>query len=104
MTEVNDLLQPENYYEKYNENIENLKNNPKAMEIDKLCYLVFRSEEGKQLIELFKNRYLLPSLVHPENPNLQIACVYMEGFKEGYRQIIASIESHQQRIDAENHK
>lgn len=102
--EENEYLKPENFYEGYNKSIEKLKNNPEAIEIDKLCYLVFRSEEGKRLIEIFKDRYIYPAYVHPNSSNMSEACIYFEGFKEGFRQIIASIHKQQQRIDAESIK
>ena len=100
----NEFLKQENYYQGYQEKIDDLKNNSNVIELDKLHYLVFRTDEGKKLLEAYKERYLLPGFVNPNNPNAQTAAMYFEGFKEAYRIIIGSIRSHEQRIEAENNK
>lgn len=100
----NEFLKPENYYEGYQKNIEALKNNGEIIEVDKLHYLTFRSEEGKKLLELYKDRYIFPGFVAPTHAQAANACLYYEGFKEAFRMIFRSIKSHEQRIEAENNK
>jgi hypothetical protein len=99
----NELLEPENYFEGYQEKIEELKNRPEAIELDKLFYLVFQTEDGKHLLEIIKERYLMPGFVNPNNPNAANGALYYEGFKEAFRMILGSIRAHSHRIEAEKH-
>ncbi len=99
--EENPYLKPENYYAGYQESIENLKNKPEALEMDKLCYFVFSTEEGKRLMAEIVERFLLPGFIHPSGQNIQHAAIYYEGFKEGFRMLRNCVKSHEQRIAAE---
>lgn len=99
--ETNPFLQQENYFEGYQKKIEELKHRPDVVELDKLCYMVFSSEDGKKLLNEFVERYLLPGFVNPGIAEAGQAALYYEGFKEGFRLIRGSIKAHQQRIEAE---
>lgn len=99
--ETNPYLQPENYFEGYQKKIDELKNRPDVVELDKLCYLVFQSEDGKKLLNEFLERYLIPGFVNPGAQHPGQAALYYEGFKEGFRLIRGSINAHRQRIEAE---
>lgn len=99
--ENNPFLQQEDYFDGYKKKIDELKHRPDVVELDKLCYLVFQSDDGKKLINEFKERYLFPGFVNPSAPNAGEAAMYYEGFKEAFRLVIGSIKAHQQRIDAE---
>jgi hypothetical protein len=103
-TEKNPYLEPENYYEGYQKSIDDLKNKPEAMMMDKLCYQVFSTVEGKKLISEFTERFIIPGFIHPTARNIQYSSVYYEGFKEAFRMIRACIKSHEQRIEAESLK
>jgi hypothetical protein len=102
--EKNPYLEPENYYQGYQESIDNLKNKPEAMEMDKLCYLVFSSDNGKKLISEIIERFIMPGFIHPASDNMQNAAIYYEGFKEAFRMILNCIKSHEQRIEAQSTK
>lgn len=102
MTEENPYLQPEDYFEGYKKKIDELKMRPELVELDKLCYQVFQSEDGKKLMNEFVERYLLPGFANPSIPNAGEVSLFYEGFKEAFRLIRGSIKAHQQRIDAEN--
>lgn len=102
MIEENPYLKPENYYAGYQESIEGLKNKPEALEMDKLCYFVFSTEEGRRLMSEIVDRFLMPGFIHPNAPNIEYAAIYYEGFKEGFRMLRNCIKSHEQRIAAEN--
>lgn len=99
--ETNPFLQQEDYFDGYKKKIDELKHRPDVVELDKLCYLVFQGDDGKLLLNEFKERYLFPGFVNPGMPNAGEAALYYEGFKEGFRLIMGSIRAHQQRIDAE---
>ena len=99
--ETNPFLQDTNPYEGYEKSINELKSKPESVEFDKLCYLTFRTEEGKRLLELYKDRFLYPGFIHPNSPNARDGALYFEGFKEGFRMTMNSIRAHEQRIAAE---
>jgi hypothetical protein len=100
----NPYIQPENYFKEYNKSIEELKNNPKALAFDKMCYELFESELGKKFIEVITERYLIPTLVSKGNPTYQIDVLWQEGFKDFPRMVMACTKSHKDRIEAQGHK
>jgi hypothetical protein len=97
----NPYLLNENFYAGYQESIDDLKNKPEMLELDKLIYLVFRSDDGKKLLEVFNERFVMPSLVPPGSDNYSQLVTYFEGFKEAFRFINTCLVSHEQRIKAE---
>lgn len=99
--ETNPFLKEEDYFEGYKKKIDELKHRPDVVELDKLCYQVFSSEDGKKLLAEFVERYLLPGFVNPGAPNPGMASLYYEGFKEAFRLIRGSIKAHQQRVESE---
>jgi len=101
MSEENPYLKQEDYYEGYQKKIDELKHRPDLVELDKLCYLVFNTDDGKLLLNEFTERYLLPGFVNPSLPNAGEAALFYEGMKEAFRLIRGSVRAHQQRIDAE---
>lgn len=102
MTDKNPYIEPENYYEGYQESINKMKDRPEFVQFDKLCHLVFHTPDGKHLMEEIEKRYLLPALASPANANYAELVVYMEGFKEAFRMIRNCCLSHEQRIKAED--
>lgn len=97
--ERNPFLEQENYFDGYNESIQKLKNNPEVIALDKLCYEIFEHQEaGRKFIEMVKERWLIPSLISKGNPTYQIDALWQEGYKDAWRAIISSINSHKQRI------
>lgn len=101
MTDENPYLNPENYYDGYNQSIDNMKDKPEVIEFDKLCHLVFKNENGNALMNEIEKRYLLPALCSPTAANYPNLVIYMEGFKEAFRLVRQCILSHDQRIKAE---
>ena len=99
--ETNPYLQQEDYFEGYKKKIDELKTRPEVVELDKLCYMVFATEDGKKLLNEFVERYLIPGFVNPGAAHPGEAALYYEGFKEAFRLIRGSIKAHQQRIEAE---
>lgn len=99
----NPYIEPENYFSPYQESLDKLKDNPEALALDKLCYLTFvSSAHGKKLLELFEERYIMPSLVPVGSPDYASLVTFYEGFKEAFRLIKMSIKSHEMRIKAES--
>ncbi len=104
MSETNPFLEQEDYYQGYQKKIDELKHRPEFVELDKLCYLVFSTEDGKKLLDEITERYLLPGFVNPSMVNAADASLYYEGFKEAYRLIRGCVKAHKQRIEAESVK
>ena len=102
MTEAkNPILEAENYFQQYQDNIDGLKNDPKLIEFDKLCYEVFhKSEAGKRLLEMAIDRYVIPPMAARGTPTYQIDVLWAEGFKDVFRIFRNAILSHEQRIQA----
>lgn len=99
----NNILEQENYFDGYKEKAKELLQGKKEeIDIDELFFKVFQSEHGQKLIEIFKNRFLLPGFVHPATDNADRLSLYYEGFKEAFRMIINSVDSYKLRIDSES--
>jgi len=99
----NPYIDPYNHFTGYDASIEKLKNNPDLYEYGRLCYELFAvNEQGKIFMKKSEDRVLLPSLVHVNSPNFQIACLWAEGYKQAYRDIKLTVESHAQRLKMEN--
>lgn len=100
--ERNPLLEPENYLAGYQKSIDELKNKPEILEMDRLCYELFESNEaGRKFIKIVTEKYLLPSLVSKGNPTYQLDVLWQEGFKDFARMLISCVISHKQRIQAQ---
>ena len=98
----NPLIEQENYFEGYQKNIENLKNNPELLEFDKLCYELFEHQDaGRRFMALVTEKYLIPSMVSKGNPTYQLDVLWQEGFKDFARMIRNCVLSHKQRINAQ---
>jgi hypothetical protein len=98
---INHILEPEDYFKAYRDNIEELKNNPELIEFDKLTYEVFEmNPQGKRFLELAKERYLTYALVPKGTPTYQLDVLWQEGFKDAFRGILLTIHAHKQRIKA----
>jgi len=100
--EKNPYIEPENYFEGYQDNIDKLKDNPQFVEFDKLCHLVFGNPDGQELMKEIEKRFLIPSLVSPTTQNYQHMVIWAEGYKEAFRMLRNCTLSHEQRIKAEN--
>ena len=100
--EKNPYIEPENYFEGYQENIDKLKDKPEFVEFDKLCHLVFVTPDGKHLMEEIEKRFLIPALCAPTTPNYATNVIWAEGYKEAFRMLRNCIMSHDQRLKAEN--
>jgi hypothetical protein len=105
MQERNPLLEQENYFEGYNESINKLKNDPKVLEFDKLCYELFENNQaGKRFIELVTERYLLAPSGMPGSPTYQNEVMWAEGVRYAFLLLRNGVMSHKQRIVAQGVK
>ena len=95
----NEYIQPENYWAGYQDSIDNLKNKPEGLEFTKLCYLVFETEQGKELMKVIDERIINANLVPISTQNYETVSTYYEGFKEAFRTIKMHIKSHEQFIE-----
>jgi hypothetical protein len=101
----NPFLQPEDFMSGYRDSIEELKNNPHLISLEKLCYELFvMNEAGKKFMEIITERYLLTPLITREAANYQLLVIWADGFRDAFRMIRQCAESHEQRIKSEMSK
>lgn len=97
----NPFLQQEDYFASYKKSMEEMRNNPQMIELDKLCFELFgMNEQGKKFLEMAKERWLIPALAKPGTATYQIDVIWAEGFKDFIRMIVMGIQTHNQRIKA----
>lgn len=97
----NPLLQPEDYAKGYKDSIEDLKNNPQLISLDKLCYETFvMNDHGKKFLETVIERFLMPPLADRNSADYPMKVIWGEGFKDFIRMIRQHIIAHEQRIKA----
>lgn len=95
----NEYLKNEDYYKEYNKNVDQLKNNPEVVELDKLCYLALKKNpDGEKLLTKLFDRFVLNAMSNPANANYQELVIYHEGFRDCIRMLRNSCLSHEQRI------
>ena len=100
--ETNPLIQPENYFQGYQESAEKLKNNPEILKFDKLCYELFEAQEaGRKFIELITERYLLAPASTPGSPTFDNEVKWAEGLRYAFLLLRNAVKSHKQRIEAQ---
>ncbi len=100
MTERNPLIEPENYYEGYNESARKLAaTEAPPVQLDELAFKVLgTTEDGKLLLEQFKERYIYPSTPCQLGSNgYSYAISFYEGFREAFRQIIGLVQGYEKR-------
>lgn len=97
MTENNPYIEPPNYYENY----QAAENSQQGVPLDELCWHVFNTEDGKKLLEIIKERFLIVPTPGPVNENYPVMCTFYEGFREAFRQLIGSVQSYQAKKDNE---
>lgn len=97
MTDKNPFIEPQNYYENY----ETSTTAEQGIPLDELCWHVFNTEDGKKLLEIIKERFLIMPAPGPVNENYPVMCTFYEGFREAFRQIVASVNSYQTKKDYE---
>ncbi len=101
MQDRNPLLEPEDYFAGYKDSIDKLKNDPKVIEFDKLCYELFSVNDlGKKFIELVTERYLLTVAGTPGSPTYPQECMWSEGVRYAFLLLRNSVKQHEQRIHA----
>ncbi len=97
----NPLLQPENYMAGYQESIDELKNRPELVSMDKLCYELFAMTDlGKKFMEVVQETFIDPPLADRNAPDFTIKVIWAEGVKDAFRTIKMHMKSHEQRIKA----
>jgi hypothetical protein len=100
----NPYLEIPDPFKQYRESLATLHlDNPKGIEMERLCYEVFIiSKEGQKLYEHLIEKYLIPSQVSPAHPQGMQIAMYFEGFKAGLRSLMDMARIHQQRIAGAN--
>lgn len=92
----NPYIEPQNYYEDYK-----VSQTSDNIALDELCWNVFNTEDGKKLLEILKERFLIMPTPGPVNESYPNMCVYYEGYREALRQIFGSVQSYQNKKNHE---
>jgi hypothetical protein len=96
------VLGQEDYFKGYQDNIDELREKGDKFEFDKSCFEVFSaSDEGKKLLDYFLEKVVMASVPAQVDGNYGNACMYFEGYREGFRQIIHGVKSYPERKKAE---
>jgi hypothetical protein len=94
----NPYIAPFNHFTGYQESINKLKEQPGAVEYERLCHELFHlNPSGIRYIELVHERYLTPALFEINHPNFTMLNVWGEGYKQAFRDIITAVKTHNQR-------
>ncbi len=100
--ETNPFIQQENYFKGYEESVEKLKNDPKLIEFDKMCYELFEHQEtGRKFIEYITERFLLAPASTPGSPYFDNEVKWGEGLRYAFLLLRNAVKSHKQRIQAQ---
>lgn len=98
----NDLPGQDNYFRGYQESIDSMgKDGKEPFEYDRLCYEVFNSDSGKELLAYFKDSIIAGSVPAKLGEHYQVSCIYYEGYREAFRQIIAAVKQYPIRREAQ---
>ena len=95
----------DNPYLKIDNPYEGVKNvrdemNKEQLELMRLCHEVFHVEpKGKELMKIFRERYLSAALFRPDHPQCKELALYWEGFREAIRGFYNLGLQHQQYIN-----
>ena len=95
------ILGQEDYFGGYQEKIDALKEESQSVELDKMCYEAFNNEAGKVLLEYLAEKVVMASVPQSMGDAYANACIYYEGYREGYRQLIHAVKSYPVRREAE---
>ncbi len=98
MKENNPFIQPYNHWAGYQDSINKLKDkDPESLDFEKLCYRIFDTEDGKRLMNIIEQNYLLPVLIQRGCENYETWCVWANGFKEAFLTLRNSAKNHLNR-------
>jgi hypothetical protein len=101
--ERNPFIEPEDYYKQLNENVDKLKNDPRIIEFDKICFELFEMNEyGRKFTQHIHDNFLIPALVQKGAPTYQLDLMWADGFKDFARMLLNCVASHKHRIAAGN--
>lgn len=94
----NPYIDAESPFDGYTDSINELRNQRKFIEFDRLCNAVLTTPDGKLLVEELQKRYLMPGFVNPASSQATNIALYYEGFKAAFRLIIDCSNAHDERI------
>ncbi len=90
-----------NPFEGYNQSAAELKQDPKALETEKLCWMFLQeSANGRRLWELLVEQVLTPPRVDPTHAQCKEVGLYFEGYRRCIIDLKRMSDNHQARINA----
>ena len=99
---MDSVLGQEDYFKGYQDSVDQLRKKGGHVEFDKMCFEVFgNSEAGKKLLDYLAEKVVMASVPNQMGNGYGSACIYYEGYREGYRQLIHAVKSYPERREAE---
>lgn len=90
------------YLTGYKDSIEGLKENKDVVDASRLCYEALESTPaGRKLMAYLMDTYIIRGTPAQIGPNYTDACIYFEGYREAYRQLIMGCTSYRARMESE---
>jgi hypothetical protein len=98
----NQLPGQDDYFRGYQDSIDGMsKDGKEPFEYDRLSYEVFNSESGSKLLAFYKDSIITGSVPAKLGADYETACVYYEGYREAFRQIVAAVAQYPIRREAQ---
>jgi len=91
----------EDYTAGYKASMEEMKKSPGYIEMDALCWHVFSTTDGQQLLKIFKEKLIYQATDAQFDRGYKTACVYMEGYRAAFRYLVAMVDLYQSTKDHE---
>lgn len=91
----------EDYMAGYRASMEEMKKAPGYIELDALCWHVFSTTDGQKLLEIFKDKIIYQATQAKIDASYETSCVYMEGYRAGFRYLVEMVKSYQAKKDGE---
>lgn len=91
----------EDYTDGYKASMEELRKAPGFIEMDALCWHVFNTKDGQELLRIFKEKLICQATEVKISESYSTACVYMEGYRAAFRYLVEMVNAYQSRKDHE---
>ena len=101
---INPLIMPEmpEAYRQYHERT--AESAKEAQELQRLCYELLASDNGKKLIEMYTEQHIMQSKINPNVKDVKDYLLYWEGFRDCIRSFKENALAHHRHINKCNNQ
>lgn len=89
----------EDYMAGYRASMEEMKRAPGYIDMAALCWHVFSTKDGQELLTIFKEKLIYQPTQAKINESYATACIYMEGYRAAFRYMVEMVNQHQSTKD-----